>query len=204
MQDLIVWPKVQDIRMQLPISFCARYSRVISIIDCLEIQIEKPSKPIHQALTWSNYYNCNTLKYLISCTPDDLVTFVSEGYGGRTSDAMIVENSGYLEKLESGTSVMADRGFKHISTFLLSKGSELVRPPSVSSASKSSKADVKLSKQIASLRIHVEQVIGRLREFKMLAPHSCIDNHLIPYLDYLIIIACGMINMQDHLIKKQL
>ncbi|GBN71852.1 hypothetical protein AVEN_224915-1 [Araneus ventricosus] len=203
MQDLIVWPSLQDIRKHLPIPFRARYSKVISIIDCLEIEIEKPSNPVHQALTWSRYYNCNTLKFLLSCTPDGLVSFISEGYGGRTSDIMIVEHSGYLEKLVSGTSVMADRGFKHISSLLMQKGSELVRPPSVSSASISSKADVKLSKRIASLRIHVERVIGRLREFRMLAPHSCLDNHLIRYLDYIIIIACGLINMQEHLIKKQ-
>ncbi|GBN51434.1 hypothetical protein AVEN_151279-1 [Araneus ventricosus] len=201
MQDLIVWPSLQDIRKHLPIPFRARYSKVISIIDCLEI--EKPSNPVHQALTWSKYYNCNTLKFLLSCTPDGLVSFISEGYGGRTSDIMIVEHSGYLEKLVSGSSVIADRDFKHISSLLMQKGSELVWPPSVSSASISSKADVKLSKRIASLRIHIERVIGRLREFRMLVPHSCLDNHLIRYLDYIIIIACGIINMQEHLIKKQ-
>ncbi|GBM82035.1 hypothetical protein AVEN_74035-1 [Araneus ventricosus] len=166
MQDLIVWPKVQDIRKHFPIPFRARYSQVISIIDCLEIEI--PSNPVHQALTWSNYYNCNTLKFLISCTPDGLVSFISVGYGGRTSDVMIVEHSGYLEKLMSETSAMVDRGFKHISSLLMQKGSELVRSPSVSSASISSKADVKLSKRIASLLIHIERVNGRLREFRML------------------------------------
>lgn len=40
------------------------YSNVQSIIDCLEIEIEKPSNAIHQSLTWSEYKNVNTLKYL--------------------------------------------------------------------------------------------------------------------------------------------
>lgn len=204
MRQLILWPENEKIRVHLPIPFRARYKKVVSIIDCLEIQIEKPSNPIHQALTWSQYKGCNTLKYLISCTPDGLVNFISEGYGGRASDVLIVEDCGFLDKLHPNMQIMSDRGFKNISHLLQQKGCELVRPPSVAAGTRSTAEEVKHAKRIAALRIHVERVIGRLREFNMLLPHACIDNHLIPNFDYVINIACGIINLQDHLIKTQI
>ncbi|KAJ8917054.1 hypothetical protein NQ315_012973 [Exocentrus adspersus] len=61
-----------------------------------------------------------------------------------------------------------------------------------------------VARQTETLRIHVERVIGRIREFNMLLPHACIDNHLISSLDDIIVIVCGLINIQDHLIKIQL
>lgn len=87
---------------------------MISIIDCFEIEIEKPSNASHQALTWSQYKNCNTIKYLISITPDGLINFISESYGGRTPDLTIFEDSGFLNKLTQGSKKFADRGFKNM------------------------------------------------------------------------------------------
>ena len=66
---------------------------------------------------------------------------------------------------------------------------------------KMSKVEAKLTKQIASLRIHIERVIRRLREFRMLKPHACINTKYVKVLDDIIIIACALINTQDSLIK---
>lgn len=66
---------------------------------------------------------------------------------------------------------MADRGFKHLEQCLKKAGITLVRPPSVETGVKMSKTEAKFTKQIASLRIHIERVIRRLREFRMLKPH---------------------------------
>lgn len=40
--ELIMWPDFSNILLHLPIPFRARYFKVISIIDCFEIEIEKP------------------------------------------------------------------------------------------------------------------------------------------------------------------
>ncbi|KAL5235981.1 hypothetical protein ACI65C_003400 [Semiaphis heraclei] len=90
-KQFIYWPKEKLIEELLPISFRYRYSSVQSIIDCLEIEIPKPSDPIKQALTWSDYKKCNTLKYLISSTPDGFINFISVGFNGRCTDVLIVE-----------------------------------------------------------------------------------------------------------------
>lgn len=189
------------IKRNLPIAFRHNYHNVSCIIDCLEIDIQKPSKALHQALTWSEYKKGNTVKYLISCTPNGLVNYVSQGFGGRTSDVTIVENCNFLDGLQQETCILADRGFKHLEQILYGRGIKLLRPPSVNAGAKLSKIEVRQTKIIASLRIHIERVIRRLREFHMLKQHSVINTNILRVLDHVIIIACALINLQDSLIK---
>lgn len=81
------------------------------IIDCFEVFIEKPSNFLARAQTFSNYKHHNTIKILISITPQGSISFVSETWGGRTSDTFLTENYRFLDKLVPGDVVMADRGF---------------------------------------------------------------------------------------------
>lgn len=202
LQELIVWPSAENIALKLPLQFWAYCRDVQSIIDCFEIEIQKPSNAINQALTWSQYKSCNTVKYLISATPNGLINFISRGFSGRTSDKEILSESGYLDVVPSGSKVLADRGFKQVAALLQQKNCTLVRPPSVHSNKKPSKEEVRLSKLVASLRVHIERVIRRVREFKMLAPHASISTSLLRYLDCIVIIACGIVNLQDPIIKQ--
>lgn len=138
---------------------------------------------------------------MLSCTPDGVINFISEGYGGRTSDLAIVEDCDFLTKLKSGMHIMADRGFKHLEPLLCQKGCKLVRPPSVLADEQSTSQEVRTAKRIAALRIHVERVIGRIRDFKILLPHACVDNHHIQRMDSIVIIACALINIQSPIMK---
>lgn len=81
-----------------------------SIIDCFEIFIEKPKNFRARAQTYSQYKHHNTVKYLIS-TPHSVLSFVSNGWGRRTSDKHKTEYCGYLEKLLLGDVILADGGF---------------------------------------------------------------------------------------------
>ncbi len=81
--ELICWPSAESIHKALPQSFRKSYKKVQGIINCLEIEIDKPSDAREQALTWSDYKHANTIKYLICITLDGLINFISEGYGGR-------------------------------------------------------------------------------------------------------------------------
>lgn len=202
MKKLIFWPSKFSIKKNLPIQFRITFANVQSIIDCLEIEIQKPSSAKQQALTWSDYKKCNTIKYLISSTPDGLINFVSKGYGGRTSDVAIFEDCGFLNELPENSVIMADRGFKKIETFLHKKNCTLIRPPSVANKEKMSKDDVLLTKRIASVRIHIERVIKRIRDFKLLSPHATVNLSLVQKLDHVIIIACAIINLQSPIIKQ--
>lgn len=188
-------------KKNLPMSFRHNYHNVSCIIDCLEIDIQKPSKALQQAMTWSDYKKANTVKYLISCTPNGLVNFVSQGFGGRTSDVAVLENCKFLEGLHPGSVILADRGFKHLEQMLNQKGIKLLRPPSVGTGEKLSKDQVRQTKIIASLRIHIERVIRRTREFHMLKQHSVVNLNILRVLDHVIIIACALINIQNSIIR---
>ncbi|KAJ8671885.1 hypothetical protein QAD02_003144 [Eretmocerus hayati] len=201
-KQLIIWPNKDDILSNLPITFRYRYSKVQSIIDCFEIEIEKPSNALFQALSWSDYKKCNTVKYLISVTADGLISFISDGAAGRASDVSVVENCGYLDVLPEACSVLADRGFKGLDPLLQKKKCDLIRPPSVQKETKCSKEEVKLTKQIASIRIHVERTINRIRNYRILDIHARIDNHLIGHLDSMVNIVCGLVNLQTPIIRQ--
>ena len=79
----------------MPIPLCHRFMNVQfqSIIDCFEIEIQKPQSPRYQALTWLEYKKCNTVKVLILANPFDFINFISSGYEGRISDRAILEES---------------------------------------------------------------------------------------------------------------
>ena len=71
----------------------------------------KPSSYLVKCCTWSQYKHYNTAKYLVSVTPQGNISYISKGWGGRTSDKYIIENCGYLRYLSPGDLVLADRGF---------------------------------------------------------------------------------------------
>lgn len=58
-----------------------------------------------------------------------MVSFLSKSYGGRSSDSFITNNSGFLEKLEYGDQVLADKGFPSIKTGVNNQNIILVMPP---------------------------------------------------------------------------
>nr|CAH0101517.1 unnamed protein product [Daphnia galeata] len=200
-QKIILWPNRYSIKRALPVSFRKNYSRIQSMIDCFEIEIQKPSDPIHQALTWSEYKGCNTLKFLVSITPDVLINFVSTGYGGRITDEHITAQSRFHDKLKPGVLVMADRGFKRIEPFISGKKCTLVRPSSVLSGVRSSKRQVIDSRKISGLRIHVERAIRRIREFSFVSPNACRSYQQIKDVDEVMKIVCGFVNLQRPFIK---
>ena len=51
------------------------------------------------------------LQFLISISPQGVITFVSKAWGGRTSDKYLTENSKFLNKPLPGDVLLADRGF---------------------------------------------------------------------------------------------
>ena len=144
----------------------------------------------------------NTLKYLVSCSPDGFLNFISLGYGGRISDTHLYKISKLEEKLPEKCTVMADRGFKHIDTLLFAKQCRLVRSPSKAANQKLTKNESKDTKRVASLRIHIERVIGRLREYELLTPHARLHHSIMPYIDAAVKIAAALVNLQSPIIKQ--
>ena len=95
----------------MPKVFKEKYPSTRVKIDATEIFIEKPALPELQQLTFSNYKNHNMYKGLIGISPSGAVIFVSDLYPGCISGKELTRQCGILDLLESGDSIMADRGF---------------------------------------------------------------------------------------------
>ncbi len=94
----------------MPAAFRKHFSNVKCIIDCFEIFIQRPVSFHARAATYSNYKKHNTVKVLIGISPSGIITFISQAWTGRVSDK-ITKESGFLDNIEYGDVILADRGF---------------------------------------------------------------------------------------------
>ena len=154
---LIKWPSRDIIKENMPIAFKILYPHCISIIDCSEIFIETPTS--FQA----NYKKHNTIKFLIAITPCGSISFLSKCWGGRVLDKAITQTSGFLNYIEPGDVILADCGFT-IADDLALYGAKLEIPAFTRGKQQLSQKDVEYSKQLSTVRIHVERVIGQLKK----------------------------------------
>lgn len=112
LKPYISWPDRISLQQTMPQAFFDSFgANVATVMDCFEIKIERPSSYEARSETWSQYKQSNTAKFLIGIAPQGVVTFISEGWGGRCSDKHITEHCGILDNLRPGDVVLADRGF---------------------------------------------------------------------------------------------
>lgn len=181
LSPLVKWPKRTEVRKTMPVDFRKNFRRCVAIIDCFEVFCERPAGLKARAQTWSNYKHHNTIKFLIGIAPQGAIIFISKGWGGRVSDQYLTEHSGLLEHLLPGDQILADRGFNVQDSARL-YCAEVKTPPFTRGKKQLSKIEVDQSRALSRVRIHVERVIGVLRQkytilqgtlpIKMLMTHS--------------------------------
>lgn len=175
------------------------------IIDCFEVFIERPSNLLARSETWSSYKHHNTTKFLIGITPQGAVSFLPKGYGGRVSDKYVTEHCGLLNKLLHGDIVLADRGFD-IKESVGLHCAEVKIPAFTRGKSQLSPVELETTRKIAHTRIHVERVIGLVRnKFTILQStipidylHSNID--CVPTIDKIATVCCALTNVCDSVV----
>ena len=163
LSPLIYWPDREQLLKTMPTCFRCHFRKCAIIIDCFEVFIERPTSLKPRAQTWSNYKKHNTYKFLIGITPQGSIAFISSGWRGRVSDVHLTENCGLLSKLLPGDVILADCGF----TIEQSAGmycAEVKIPPFTKGKKQLSKLEVDSARQLAQVRIHVERLIGVLRQ----------------------------------------
>jgi len=162
-------PSTDQVWATLPPIFKERYPTTYVIIDASEIFIETPTDLHMQSSTWSQYKHHNTFKFLVACTPNGVVFFVSPLYVGSISDVELTKCCGLLDILQDkpGVAVMADRGFT-IKDMLKEINVELNIPPFLLDKQQLTAGEVEEGRKIAAVRIHVERAIGRIKQFTIL------------------------------------
>ena len=171
-KEIPLWPSRALIQQHMPDCFRTKYPSTRVIVDATEVRVVQPTDPAEQQMTFSNYKNTNTFKGLVGITPTGAVSFVSQLYSGSISDKELTQESGLLDLLEAGDHVMADRGFD-IEDALYARGVKLNIPPFLHGKEQLANSEIIETRRIASLRIHVERAIERIKNFHFF-------DHVIP------------------------
>lgn len=198
--DWIFIPSTKTIRLSVPKCFSLHYPQCKFIIDCTEIRIETPDTPERQRAFFSNYKGCHTVKFLVAILPNGTISFVSKGYGGRTSDSTITVDSGFLNHVNSGDEVLADKGFPAIRTAMQEKKALLIMPPFFSGR-QFTEEEMMSCCNIAQVRIHVERMIQRIKIYNIL--NNRVPTSLVPKLTTIFRLCCVFANLQPHIIRTE-
>lgn len=207
MKPFVFWPDRETLRMTTPMQFRKHFgTRCAAIIDCFEVFIERPSNIRARAETWSSYKHHNTVKFLLGITPQGVICFLSRSWGGRSSDKHITENCGFLDKILPGDLILADRGFD-IQDSVGSVCAEVKIPAFTKGKSQLSPIDIETTRKLANVRIHVERVIGLVRQkYTILSSTLPIDMLLtrnpdeIPTIDKITLICCALVNLCESVV----
>ena len=100
---------------------------------------------------------------MIAASPQYTISYISKAWGGRVSDKYITEHCGVLDKLINGDLILVDRGF----TINDSVGlccAEVKTPPFTKGWKQLTQCEIDQSRAISHVKIHVEQVIGVLKQ----------------------------------------
>lgn len=198
---LVNWLPREAIRDHLPNIYKKMgHYKLRCIIDCTEVFIERPKSLELQAQTWSDYKSHNTIKFLIGISPAGFITFLSDCYGGRTSDKYICEDSGFFDALERDDEIMADRGFQ-IKEDLLLRFCSLSIPPGARIKAQMTTEECKRTKDVANLRIHIERAINRMKTFRILK--YVLPITMLQHADHIVRTCAALCNLKPRLIQAK-
>ena len=125
---------------------------------------------------------------------------MSRAYGGRITDAQITTQSGILDLLEPGDEIMADKGFPLIEKDLLNKNCLLVMPPKHTQKRQFTEKENQETYAIASVRIHVERAIARMKRFGVL---KFMENSILKNANMMLICIAYLCNNMEPLINEK-
>ena len=124
---------------------------------------------------------------LVACTTNGAITFISPVYVGSISDVELTKVSGLCSKLEG----------KDLSQINV----DLNIPPFLRGQQQLPASDVQECRSIASLRIHVERAIGRIKSYAILG--GTFPLSMIRLLNQIVCVCGWLSNFQPALVPPQ-
>ena len=193
-----IWPSRRIIDLTMPEVFKSKYKNTRVIIDCTEVKCQMPSSLRLSGELFSSYKHHTTLKGLVGISPGGPITFVSQLYSGSISDKEIVSRGGFLDlPIDEKDCVMADKGFTMDDVLPL--GVSLNIPPFLGENSQMSAEDVIKTQEIASLRIHIERAINKIKNFHIW--DKMIPLHQFGIVDQMWAVCAILCNVQPNIIS---
>lgn len=134
----------------------------------------------------------------MSVSPIPHINFVSNLYSGSISDKELTKQCGFIEQLNAGDVIMADKGF-NVQDLLAPKHVRLLAPPVMTKGKISSKART-MTRRIATVRVHVERMIRKLKCFELI--RGVIPLTLKPYASSIIRVSACLVNLNPIIINE--
>ncbi|XP_049514035.1 uncharacterized protein LOC125941127 [Dermacentor silvarum] len=198
--NVVIWLPKSCIQNSMPQSFVEnKHDDTTCILDCTEVFLQRPKKLMARAQTYSSYKAHNTVKFLVAIAPNGFIMFVSKAYGGRASDKFITNDSGISHYLGHGDVVMADRGFA-LTDEMQIQGVRLNTPAFTKGKPQLTNKEVTSTRRIASIRIHVERAINRLKTYRIFKQALPIRSKKT--ISKMVFVCAGLCNFKSDLIKK--
>ncbi len=128
------------------------------------------------------------------------------GVAGRVSDKFITEHCGILNTLTAGDVVLANRGFDISDSVGLMQATLHIPAFTKGKGQLSSALEVHDTRKIANVRIHVEQVIGAVRQkysiLQSTMPIQYVNKRkgTCPTIDMIVLICCALCNVCESVV----
>ena len=133
------------------------------------------------------------------------MSYISEGWGGRTSNKHLTVHCNLLNNIIAGDTILADRGFE-IKDVVGLMSSQLEIPAFTRGKKQLDAVTIEQTRKIANVCIHVERVIGSVRKkYSLLSATQPIDfvmsaNGEETTLDKIVHVACALVNICDSVV----
>uniref|UniRef100_A0A1A8LUN3 Chromosome 4 open reading frame 48 n=1 Tax=Nothobranchius pienaari TaxID=704102 RepID=A0A1A8LUN3_9TELE len=106
LQSLVLWPDREEFRRSLPKCYQSKFKNCVSIAHCLGVLVEPGAE------THTSDKEHNTVKFLISITPEGTISFVSKPSKDCISNRDLFENVEFLQNLQPRDLVLPAWGFE--------------------------------------------------------------------------------------------
>lgn len=195
--QVCIWPSKEVIQKTMPADFKEKFPSTRIIIDCTEVFCEMPSSLLLNSELFSSYKNHVTLVGTWTCW-----NFTQWGHHlckpALYRQYIRSRNCGLLaQAFDVGDSVMADKGFQIQD--ILPLGVSLNIPPFLGGNSQMTAEDVVRTQQIASVRIHVERAINKIKNFRIW--EGVVPLSLFSVVNQMWTVCAFLCNTQDPLIS---
>ena len=132
---------------------------------------------------------------MIATLPNGFAAVVSGAAEGSMSDREITKRCGFLDYLEEGDKVLADRGFT-IEDLVLEKKAKLAIPPFLRGRKKFTYKELMQSRLITKARIHVERFNQRLKLYKFISDVP-VEHHKLELFDDALYVCSMLVNFSQ-------
>ena len=192
-----MFPSKEDIMPNLPRVF-RHFKNIRCSVDCTEFYVQSPRNYAQQGNVYSAYKHHATFKALIAVLPQGAACFVSDLYEGSIDDVSITAQCGFLDHIEPGDVILADKGFP-IQDLLTPKQASIIIPAFLGKRNSLPKEEEMGTRRMAKARIHVERFNERLKKFRLIG--NVIPLSLRHVASQMVYVASCLVNFQPLLCK---